>query len=178
MRFFQNVKDQFRVYPREKGKIIVFFLIFALGGWAHQEVNAQGATEQESTVYGHAKQESDFHHHFSGSMEEALKLTDQQKEAFHGLKLDYDKMIVKKTADVRMAEVDLATLLGKDEPDRQAIQDQVKTIGKINEDMMMARIDSLLALRGMLTKPQYEQFRTILHQRMTEGMGHSPHEKM
>ena len=158
--------------PNSRGKKDLF------RWWCAPWEKAHGTYEQESTAYRYAKQESDISHHFSGSMEEELKLTDQQKESFHRLQLDYDKMIVKKTADVRMAEVDLATLLGKDEPDRQAIQEQVKTIGKIKEDMMLTRIDSLLALRGILTKTQYEQFRNILHQRMTAGMGHSPHEKM
>lgn len=171
----RNVTNQFRHHSGEKGRIIIFFLIFALAGWVHQEEKAQGASEQESASYSHSKQESDVHHPFSGSMEEELKLTDQQKEAFHRLQLDYDKMVVKKTADVRMAEVDLAALLGKDEPDRQAIQEQVKAIGKINEELMLGRIDSLLALRGTLTKDQYAQFREILHQRMTHVAGHSPH---
>ncbi|HBP88895.1 MAG TPA: hypothetical protein DD706_14510 [Nitrospiraceae bacterium] len=115
------------------------------------------------------------HHHFSGSMEEDLMLSEEQKEAFHRLRLNYDKMVVKKTAEVRTAEVDLATLLGKDEPDRQAIEEQVKSIGAIKEDMMMARIDSLLKLRGVLTKDQYEKFREILHKRMSQVEGHSPH---
>ncbi len=118
MRVFQDVTNQFQAYPRKKGKIIVLFLILVLGGCAHHGEKAHGTYEQESTAYRYAKQESDIPHHFSGSMEEELKLTDQQKESFHRLQLDYDKMIVKKTADVRMAEVDLATLLGKDEPDR------------------------------------------------------------
>ncbi len=181
MGFIPTVKNQFWHDPGKIGSLILLSMVFALSGCAH---DGKGSTDgkrsheayKHESESQHAPQNYVDHHHFSSSMEEELRLTDEQKEAFHRLRLDYDKMVVKKTADVRTAEVDLATLLGKDEADRQAIKEQVKTIGAIKEDMMMARIDSLLKLRGVLTEDQYGKFREILHQRMTDGMGHSPHE--
>ena len=103
-------------------------------------------------------------------------LTDLQKQAFDRINADYEKMVIKKTADIRAAEIDLATFLAKEEPDRQAIQEQVQAMGKIKEDMMMARIDSLLTLKAILTEGQYDQFRELLKQRMTQTMGHGSHE--
>lgn len=183
MTFISTVKNQFRHDPGRKGGLILLSMVFALSGCAH---DGKGSTDDKRSHEAykhesesqHAPQNYVDHHNFSSSMEEELMLTDEQKESFHRLRLDYDKMVVKKTADVRTAEVDLATLLGKDEPDRQAIKEQVKTIGAIKEDMMMARIDSLLKLRGVLTEDQYGKFREILHQRMNQGEGHSPHGSM
>ncbi|WNM58344.1 Spy/CpxP family protein refolding chaperone [Candidatus Nitrospira allomarina] len=180
MAFIPTLKNLFRHDPGRKGLLILLSMVFALTGCAHDgKSSTEGKRSHESYTHEsespHATQNYMDHHHFSSSMEEELKLSDEQKEAFNRLRLDYDKMVVKKTADVRTAEVDLATLLGKDEPDRQAIEEQVKTIGTIKEDMMMARIDSLLELRGVLTKDQYGKFREILHQRMGQIEGHSPH---
>lgn len=180
MTFISTVKTQFRQYPERKSSLILLPLIFALSSCAHDgKSSTEGTRSHESYTHEsespHATSNFVDHHHFSSTMEEELKLTDEQKEAFHRLRLDYDKMVVKKTADVRTAEVDLATLLGKDEPDRQTIAEQVKTIGAIKEDMMMARIDSLLKLRSVLSKDQYGKFREILHQRMNQVEGHSPH---
>lgn len=180
MAFIPTVKTLFWLYPGRKGGLILLSMVFALTGCAH-DGNSSADKKRSHEAYKHesesqhAPQNYVDHHHFSSSMEEELMLTDEQKEAFHRLRLDYDKMVIKKTADVRIAEVDLATLLGKDEPDRQAIVEQVKTIGAIKEDMMMARIDSLLKLRGVLTEDQYGKFREILHQRMKQVEGHSPH---
>ncbi|HNP28511.1 MAG TPA: hypothetical protein PKK23_05670, partial [Nitrospirales bacterium] len=143
MVFIPHVKNQFRHHPRRKSGLILLSLVFVLSGCAHdgksspEERGSHEAYKHESAS-PHATQNYMDHHHFSGSMEEELMLSEEQKEAFHRLRLDYDKMVVKKTADVRTAEVDLATLLGKDEPDRQTIEEQVKTIGAIKEDMMMA----------------------------------------
>jgi Spy/CpxP family protein refolding chaperone len=203
MAFIPTVKNQFRHYPGRKSGFILLSMVFALSGCAsgksstdgkvsnetykHESVSQHATQNDEKGSHGSYKHESDSQHatknygdphHFSSSMEEELKLTDEQKEAFHRLRLDYDKMVVKKTADVRMAEVDLATLLGKDKLDRQAIEEQVKTIGAIKEDMMMARVDSLLELKGVLTEEQYGKFREILHQRMNQVEGHSPHGSM
>lgn len=180
MAFIPTVKNLFRHDPGRKAGLILLSMVLALSACAHDgKSSTEGKRSHESYTHEsespHATQNFVDHHDFSSTMEEELKLTDEQKEAFHRLRLDYDKMVVKKTADVRTAEVDLATLLGKDEPDRQAIEEQVKTIGAIKEDMMMARIDSLLKLRGVLTKDQYGKFREILHQRMNRIEGHSTH---
>ncbi len=180
MAFIPPMKNQFWHGPGIKGGLILLSMVFALSGCAHD--GKSSIDEKRSHESYKHKSESQYapqnnvdHHEFSSSIEEELKLTDEQKNAFHVLRLDYDKMVVKKTADVRTAEVDLATMLGKDEPDRQALKEQVKTIGAIKEDMMMARIDSLLKLRSVLTEDQYGKFREILHQRMDQVEGHSPH---
>ena len=180
MAFIPRIKNLFRHDLGISGFLILLSMVFVLSACSHGgKSSTEGKPSHESYAHEskspHATSNYVDHHHFSSTMEEELKLTDEQKEAFHRLRLDYDKMVVKKTADVRTAEVDLATLLGKDEPDRQAIAEQVKAIGAIKEDMMMARIDSLLKLRSVLSKDQYGKFREILHQRMNQVEGHSPH---
>lgn len=165
------------------GCMMIIFMILVVSGCAHHGESKHGdyghgssSYGHGSTSYGHADMKKDGHHHFSRSMREELMLTDLQKQAFDRIDADYEKMVIKKTADIRAAEIDLAAFLAKEEPDRQAIQEQVQAMGKIKEDMMMARIDSLLTLKAILTEGQYDQFRELLKQRMTQTMGHGSHE--
>lgn len=166
-------------WPISKGEgsvsLIIIFMILALSGCMHHGNSESDDYKHVGSSYGHAGLKEDGHPHFSRSMRSALMLTDQQKEAFDRIETDYEKMVIRKTADIRAGEIDLAALLGKEDHDRQAIQEQVHSIGKMKEDLMMARIDSLLTLKALLTEGQYEKFREILHERMTPMMANSPH---
>ncbi|WP_454062357.1 Spy/CpxP family protein refolding chaperone [Candidatus Nitrospira salsa] len=122
-----------------------------------------------------SKHHESFHHgKFSPALEEELGLDDDQKETLHQMETDYRKMVISHNADIRALEVDLARILENEEPDRSALEDKSQAIGQIKSDLTMARIDSLLQLKEVLTKDQYEQFRSILRERM-EGMEESPH---
>jgi len=119
---------------------------------------------------------SQFHHpEFSGSLEEELMLTDEQKSAFRRIETDYRKMVIQKTADIRAHEVDLARLLNEEPLDRQILEKQAQAIGDLKADLMMGRMDKLLKLKALLTKGQYEQFRDILRDRMEMVAETTPH---
>lgn len=119
---------------------------------------------------------SQFHHpEFTTSVERALVLTGEQKEAFHQIETAYKKMVITKEADIRTHEIDLAQLLDDPQPDRQALKERAQLIGAIKADLMMARMESLLKLKALLTKAQYDQFRTILRNRMEHMVERSPH---
>lgn len=128
-----------------------------------------------------SKHHESFHHgKFSPALEEELGLDDDQKETLHQMETDYRKMVISHNADLRALEVDLARILENEDPDRSALEEKSQAIGEIKSDLTMARIDSLLQLKEVLTKDQYEQFRSILRERMgdMEGsshMGGSPH---
>lgn len=158
------------------GMMIIFLILLLSNGPNHAE-SEQGNNGHDPTPYRHAGLVNDGHHNFSRSMREELNLTDQQKQTFDQIEADYEKMVVKKTAEIRIAEIDLAAMLAIEEPNRQAIQKKVNAIGEIKKDMMMARIDSLLTLKALLTKGQYETFREILHQRMAPMLSHMPHQR-
>lgn len=169
----------FRHHLQRQGGSLILFMVLVLTGCTHHgEERDKGRFGHEPTSYGHAGTANDIHHRYSQEIEDELRLTDQQKEAFNRNKTDYKKMVVKKTADIRTAEIDLAELLAKDTHDRQAIQKQVQFIGRMKEELMMARIDSLLPLKSLLTKEQYEKFQEILQQRMKHMAGSGPHEGM
>src|SRR5690606_5835938 len=81
---------------------------------------------QESASYRHGGTSDDIHHRYAEEMEEELKLTDEQKEAFNRNKKNYKKMVVVKSADIRAAEIDLADMLASERYGRRDVQEQVR----------------------------------------------------
>jgi len=171
-----------------KRRLQLFFVLmmsFALASCAHHG-NSSGHHEGNPPVGhrslsahadpGNSVSLSQFHHpEFSGSLEEELMLTDEQKSAFRRIETDYRKMVIQQTADIRAHEVDLARLLNEEPPDRQILEKQAQAIGDIKADLMMARMDSLLKLKILLTEGQYEQFRDILRDHMEMVAETTPH---
>lgn len=187
MAWRQKISSSFRRHLQRLGDVFILFLILVLSGCTHHKehygdqrdqagmAHRDMASPDRSMKLPHQESRIAGHHRFSRSMEKELMLTSQQKEAFDRIETDYEKMVIKKTADIRAAEVDLANLLSQKDHDRQAIQEQVGKIAGLKEEMMMARIDSLLTLKALLTKGQYSQFQQILQERMSRLTGNSPH---
>jgi Spy/CpxP family protein refolding chaperone len=159
------------------GWTVIFVVILVVSGCTHHGARerAQGKYAHGASSSPHMGLDSAAHYEYGKEMEGKLMLTNQQKETFNRIESEYKKMVAKKTSDIRMAEIELAELLAKEEDDREVIQEQVKTIGNLKEEMMMARIDSLLTLNALFTKDQYEQFQEILQQRMKQMVGNGMH---
>jgi Spy/CpxP family protein refolding chaperone len=171
-----DVSHPFRHHFQKQKSGLILFVILAFSGCMHHGGEQdKGRYGHEPASYRHAGTADDIHHRYSEEMEEELRLTDEQKEAFNRNKIEYKKMVVIKSADIRAAEIDLAELLAKEEFNRQAVQEQVRIVGKMKEDLMLARIDFLLNLKSLLTKDQYAQFQELLQQRMKFMVGNGPH---
>ena len=105
------------------------------------------------------------------AMKDELGLKDGQVKAIEPLEIDYRKHAIKSRADIRIAMIDLGSLLDQKTPDRNAISAKVDEIGGIRKEMMMYRVDTLLKLKDILTPEQYAQFRSNIKARMEGGMG-------
>lgn len=109
------------------------------------------------------------------AMKDELGLKDDQVKAIEPLETDYRKHAIKSRADVRVAMVDLGSLLDQKSPDRSAISSKVDEISSIRKRMMMYRVDTLLKLKEILTPEQYAQFRSKIKTQMERGMGGGMH---
>ena len=105
------------------------------------------------------------------AMKDELRLKEDQVKAIKPLETDYRKHGIKSQAALRMAMIDLGSLLDQKSPDRNAISAKVDEIGGIRKEMMMYRVDTLLKLKHILTPEQYAQFRSNIKARMEGGMG-------
>jgi len=103
---------------------------------------------------------------------DTLNLTSEQIEKLKPIETDYRKALIKKEADVRVAEVELAGMLDDRKLDVGAIKKKIRDIGDMKTDMMTYRVDVLLKLREILGEEQYRKYRALLKERM-EQLGDS-----
>ena len=112
-------------------------------------------------------------HHGSISplgMKQELGLKEDQIKALGPVESGYRKMMIKNGAELRVAMIDLGTLLDQKETDRGSIAKKVDEIGGLQKQLMMYRVDTLLKLKEILTPDQYQQFRDQLKKQMSRGM--------
>ena len=126
---------------------------------------------------GHGAEHEGMEGHHGGmsplSMKEELGLSDEQQAQMRPLEIEYRKAMIQNGADLRVAMVDLGSLLDAKVPDKAAIDGKVDDIGVVQQKMLRYRVDVLMKVKGILTPEQYGQFRTTLRNRM-EGMSHHP----
>ena len=83
-----------------------------------------------------------------------LGLTPEQEGKLRALRTEFEKESIRRTTDIRAAEVDLAALLEQERWDLGQVEAKVKQIGQLQADLRMARIRALDAGRGVLAPDQ------------------------
>ena len=102
-------------------------------------------------------------------MKEELGLSEDQVARLRPLELDYRKTMIQNGADLRVAMVDMGTLMDAKQADMDAITRKVDEISLLQKNMMMYRVGVYFKVKEVLTPVQYEQFRSRLREHM-EGM--------
>ena len=112
----------------------------------------------------------------SGSPMEKLKelgLDDKQKETVQAVHLRTRKEMVRKKADVQVAEIELKEVLSKDPVDLKAAEAAVKKIEGIKSEMRMLHIKTMEEIKANLTPEQKKKFISTMGMGMGMGkMGH------
>ena len=93
-----------------------------------------------------------------------LGLTPDQERKLRDLRTEFAKESVRRTADIRVAEIELNSLLEQDKWDLAMIEPKVKEIAMLQGDLRLARIKTLAAGREVLTPEQVEKLKQIGHQ--------------
>jgi len=90
-------------------------------------------------------------------------LTPDQERKLRDLRTEFAKESVRRTADIRVAEIDLNSLLEQEKWDLTKIEPKVKEIAALQGDLRLARIKTLAAGREVLTPEQVEKLKQIGH---------------
>lgn len=88
-----------------------------------------------------------------------LNLDEKQKEAIKDIKSTLMKEAISKTADVRIARVELKDMLAGDSVDIHAVEAKVKQIGSLQTSLRLLRIKSMLEVKALLTPEQRKKLR-------------------
>lgn len=132
-----------------------------------------GTPSHPGMAYGDGHDEGMAHHGGLSplAMKEQLGLSEDQVSRLRPIEMDYRKTMIQNGADLRVAMIDLGTLMDAKQTDMKAISGKVDEIGLLQKNMMMYRVEVFLKVKDVLTPAQYEQFRSRLRAQM-EGMSH------
>jgi protein CpxP len=100
-----------------------------------------------------------------------LGLTLDQERRLRELRTEFAKESERRSAEIRVAEIELDALLQQDTWDLAKIEPKVKQIARLQGDLRLARIETLAAGRDVLTPEQLERLKQIGHRMRSGGFG-------
>lgn len=105
-----------------------------------------------------------------------LGLTPDQEKTLRDLRTEFAKESVRRTAEIRVARIELDSLLEQERWDLAQIEPKVKQIAALEGDLRAVRIKTLAAGRALLTPQQLEKLKQVGHRMRSMGgpggMGH------
>lgn len=99
-----------------------------------------------------------------------LGLTAEQERRLRDLRTEFAKESERRSAEIRVGEIELDALLEQDKWDLAKIEPKVTQIATLQGELRLARIKTLAAGRETLTPEQLEKLKQIGH-RMRPGRG-------
>src|SRR4029453_1983075 len=109
-----------------------------------------------------------------------LNLTPAQIQSFQKLATDYRRDAIKREADLKLARVDLGTLLRPDPANPgqpvnlTAAEAKIREIEKARGDMMLGRLRTMEQGKALLTPEQRTKLVSLMHENRREGGGQTP----
>ena len=130
-----------------------------------KETDQAGCCDRAASCHGAGKWHEGMHHHKLYRIRMAFKkldLTDGQKAAIHEIRISLKKDMIRKRADLKIAQMDLHDQLHKDMVDMNAVESQVKKIEGLKTDMKLTAIKSWVAIKSQLTPDQRNKLIELL----------------
>ena len=102
-------------------------------------------------------------------LKERLNLTEEQTNKFGKVYSAYRKEVLKKRADIEIAEIELGELLKTKEANEKAIEESANNLESLRSGLNKARVRALIKTREFLSDEQYEDLASFI----LGWMGHS-----
>ena len=99
----------------------------------------------------------------------SLGLDEKQKEALKGLHSRVMKEMVKKSADKKIAAIELRDLLDKDPVDMKAVEAAVKKGESLRTEMILAHIRAREEMKSLLTPEQRKRLKELMESPPSQG---------
>ncbi len=176
--YFTFMKGDLSMQGFKQFMVVVGLVTFVMGGIGSLAGADSGSAhdphgKQPHAGMGYGKSAHEGMEHHGGlsplDMKEELGLSEDQVTRLRPLEMDYRKTMIQNGADLRVAMVDMGTLMDAKQADMAAIASKVDEISLLQKNMMMYRVGVYLKVKEVLTPVQYEQFRSRLREHM-EGM--------
>ena len=104
-----------------------------------------------------------------------LDLTEEQGQKLKDIGLDAAKTAIRQRADIKIQRLELAQLMGAENPDRAAIENKLGQIGQIETALKRSMVNAFLDGRSVLTEEQRTKVKELMEKRAgRRGSGHRP----
>jgi Spy/CpxP family protein refolding chaperone len=101
-----------------------------------------------------------------------LNLDEQQRTAINAIKSKMMKDTIRKSADMRIAQIELNDLLQQDPLDMKAVEAKMKQLESMRTEMRLSHLKAMEDIKAKLTPEQRKEFLQMLEERpMMKGMG-------
>ncbi len=94
-------------------------------------------------------------------MKDELKLSDEQIEKFKKLRNDYERESIRRSADIKIAEMDLWDLFDKKDMTADQVEKKVREVEAKKADYRVYRFKQVLTIKTILAPDQFEKFRSM-----------------
>lgn len=146
---------------------VVLFTTLAAGGLGiTQNALAEGQGMGMSPMHG-----KQYHMGHGGSGCWRASLTDEQRKKLDPLRLEYKKKVYPLKAKLKQAKVELALLIGSDNPKQKDIDKKIDEIAKLKAEKMRLKATHKIAVRKLLTEEQKAKFDMKLLKKAYAGKG-------
>ena len=104
-----------------------------------------------------------------------LDLTEEQGQKLKDIGLDAAKTAIRQRADIKIQRLELAQLMGAENPDRAAIVNKLEQIGQIETALKRSMVNAFLDGRSVLTEEQRAKVKELMGKRAgRRDSGHRP----
>jgi Spy/CpxP family protein refolding chaperone len=103
-----------------------------------------------------------------------LGLSPEQVGRLETLRGDFTREAIRRDADIRIAELDLAALLEQDPLDFPKVETKVRELAQLRADLRIARLRTIEQGKAVLTPEQRTRLQTMLSGGMHHGPGGGP----
>lgn len=101
-----------------------------------------------------------------------LNLDEQQRTSINEIKSKMMKDTIRKSADMRINQIELNDLLEQDTVDMKAVEAKMKQLESMRTEMRLSHLKAMEEIKAKLTPEQRKEFREMLEERpMMRGMG-------
>jgi Spy/CpxP family protein refolding chaperone len=98
-----------------------------------------------------------------------LGLSPEQVSRLETLRGEFSREAIRRDAEIRIAELDLATLLEQEPMDLAKVEPKVREVSQLRDDLRIARLRAIEQGKAVLTPEQRTRLQTVL-----SGMHHAP----
>jgi Spy/CpxP family protein refolding chaperone len=103
-----------------------------------------------------------------------LGLSPEQVGQLETLRGDFTREMIRRDADIRIAELDLTTLLEREPVDFSKVEAKVREVAQLRGDLRLARLRAIEQGKAVLTPDQRARLQTMLGSGMHHGSGGGP----